>query len=282
MITHLAISGGGSSGIKFAGSLKYLEETNQLCNIKTILGTSIGAIIGVLLSYSTVDHIIENIKYLQGVLDINNIDLNLLILEYGFISKTTIIQSIEYILKKTFKTVPTLLELFKFSKKEVIITSFNLNKQHIEYFSYSTHPNVLVSTALSLSINIPFIFEKEVFNDELYVDAGIVNNLSWEYFSKIPTKNKLGIYLYIEDKPKITSNIKLNEYILEICKTFYKQSASLYEKSINLNNENILTLNEDISNFTFKNKLKVPSDEMIHKMLKHGYEEMKLYLKKKV
>ena len=62
MITHLAISGGGSSGIKFAGSLKYLEETKQLCNVETILGTSIGAIIGVLLSYCTVDSIIKIMK----------------------------------------------------------------------------------------------------------------------------------------------------------------------------------------------------------------------------
>ena len=100
MITHLAISGGGSSRIKFAGSLKYLEESNQLCNINTILGTSIGAIIAVLLSFSTVDNIIHNIKFLQGSFDIDDINLNSFLLNYGFLSKIKILKIIEIILKE--------------------------------------------------------------------------------------------------------------------------------------------------------------------------------------
>ena len=163
MITHLAISGGGSSGIKFAGSLKYLEETNQLCNIKTILGTSIGAIIAVLLSYSSVDNIINNIKYLQGTFDIDDINLNYFLSNYGFFSKRKIIQCIEKILKKEFNTVPTFSELYNISKKEVIISSFNLNSGKIVYFSYKTHPTMCILTALSLSINVPFVFEREVY-----------------------------------------------------------------------------------------------------------------------
>ena len=103
MLTHLAISGGGSSGIKFAGSLKYLEETNQLHNVTTILGTSIGAVIAVLLSYTTVDIIIDNIKYLQNSVNLDQLDLNLFITEYGLLSKKYIIETVENILKTTFK-----------------------------------------------------------------------------------------------------------------------------------------------------------------------------------
>ena len=142
---------------------------------------------------------------------------------------------------------------------------------------------MLITKALSLSINIPFVFEKEVFDNNLYIDAGIVNNnLSWEYFASIPSKNKLGIYLYIEDKPNISANIKLTDYMLEIFKTFFKQSVLLYENSINLNNENIFIIKEKINDITLTNKLSLPSDEEINKMLKHGYSEMQLYLKKKL
>ena len=283
MITHLAISGGGSSGIKFAGSLKYLEETNQLCNIKTILGTSIGAIIAVLLSYSTVDSIINNIKYLQGSFDIDDINLNNFLVNYGFLSKTKIIETIETILKIQFDHIPTFHELFKLSKKEVIITSFNLNEGKVVYFSYKTHPNMCISKAMSLSINVPFVFEKEVFDNDLYVDAGLMsNNLSWEYFSNISSKNKLGIYLYIETKPTIITDITLSEYILKICKTFCEQSMINYEKSICLSDENIFIIKEEFNQFNASDKLSLPSDKEIYEMLRHGYNEIQSYLKKKV
>lgn len=280
MITHLAISGGGSSGIKFAGSLKYLEETNRLDNVQTILGTSIGAIIAVLLSFCTVDEIINNIKSVQGGLDLSNINLNLFISEYGFLSKKTFIKSIETILIKKFNKVLSFQELYDYSKKEIIISSFNLSKEKIMYFNYKTHPDMLVSTAISLSINIPFIFEKEVFNNDMYIDAGVVNNnISWEYFNDIPSDKKLGIYLYIEDKSRISNNAQIFEYYIYIFKSIYNQSVQLYEKSINLNNEHIFIIKEEITSFS--DKLGVPNDK-IFEMLKNGYEEMQIYLKKKV
>ena len=284
MITHLAISGGGSSGIKFAGSLKYLEETNQLCNIKSILGTSIGAIIAVLLSYSTVDNIIKNINYLQGSLDIDDINLNSFIVSYGFLSKHKIIKSIETILKNQFDAIPTFLELFKLSRKEVIISSFNLNEGKVDYFSYKTHPDMCVLTALSLSINIPFIFEREIYNNNCYIDAGLMsNNLSWEYFNSVPSTNKLGIYLFIENSKSLLSpHTSLKNYILQIFKTYCKQSMLHYEKSICLSDENIFIIKEEELSFNMSNKLSLPSDEEIHSMLKHGYDEIQLYLKKKV
>ena len=125
MLTHLAISGGGSSGIKFAGSLKYLEETNQLKHVKKILGTSIGAVIAVLLTYSSVDNIIDNIQHMQGGINLDELDLNLFITQYGLFSKQKIIESIEIILRQQFKTNPTFLELYNFCKKEVLKIIFS-------------------------------------------------------------------------------------------------------------------------------------------------------------
>lgn len=284
MLTHLAISGGGSSGIKFAGSLKYLEETNQLHNVTTILGTSIGAVIAVLLSYTTVDIIIDNIKYLQNSVNLDQLDLNLFITEYGLLSKKYIIETVENILKTTFKITPTFLELFKHSKKEVVISSFNLNKEKVVYFNYKTHPNMSILKALSLSINIPFVFEKEVFNDEFYIDAGLVmNNLSWEYFKNISKNNKLGIYLSLDRTiTNISSEINLTEYVSHILKIFFKQCSLLYENTINLTDENIFVLKETNNNLSLSDKLCLPDKEKINEMLKYGYEEIQVYLKKKL
>ena len=281
MITHLAISGGASSGIQFVGSLKYLEDTNQLCNVKYYLGTSVGAIIAVLLSYKNTNYVIENIKNIQSNLDINQIDLNRFILEYGFLSKKSIITSVEDILKKTFKTVPTLLDLYNFSKKEVIISSLNLNTEKIVYFNHKTHPNMIVSHAISLSMNIPIIFEKEIFENELYIDAGLINNLSWEYFNDIHTKNKFGIYLYVDvDNTQITScDLKISQYFINILKIVLKQSGKLYEQTIDIKNENIFILKDST---LFSDKLTLPTNEKINEMLLYGYNEIQSYLKKKL
>ena len=118
----------------------------------------------------------------------------------------------------------------------------------------------------------------------MYIDAGLMsNNLSWEYFSKIPSKNKLGIYICIEDeKSYINSNISLKNYIIQILKTYIIQSISLYEKTINLNDENILLIKEDLNTFDTSIKLTIPTDEKIREMLKDGYNDMQVYLKKKL
>ena len=48
--TNLLISGGGIYGIMILGIIKYLQEYNILDNIKKYLGTSVGAIICLLLN----------------------------------------------------------------------------------------------------------------------------------------------------------------------------------------------------------------------------------------
>ena len=49
MINNLILSGGGIKGISLIGAIEYLYEKNYMNNINTILGTSIGSIIGYLI-----------------------------------------------------------------------------------------------------------------------------------------------------------------------------------------------------------------------------------------
>ena len=61
MIEHIVINGGGPTGLISYGTLKYLFEQDflNINNIKSIYGTSIGALIGVIISlkydWSTLD-----------------------------------------------------------------------------------------------------------------------------------------------------------------------------------------------------------------------------------
>ena len=45
-ITKLVFSGGGIKGISYIGIIKYLEDEDLLKNINTIVGTSIGSVLG--------------------------------------------------------------------------------------------------------------------------------------------------------------------------------------------------------------------------------------------
>ena len=83
MITKLVLSGGGINGLIFIGVIKYLVETNQLKNINTFVGSSIGAIINTLicLNYSY-DELINFILYFNFE-TVKNCDISNLFTFYG-------------------------------------------------------------------------------------------------------------------------------------------------------------------------------------------------------
>ena len=139
-----------------------------------------------------------------------------------------------------------------------------------------------ISQAISLSMNIPVLFEKEIFENEFYIDAGLINNLSWEYFNDIPTKNKFGIYLHndVYSTASITSSeVNISQYFINILKLVLKQAGKLYEQTIDIKKEHIFVLKDRT---ILSEKLTLPSDEKINEMLVYGYNEIQSYLKKKV
>ena len=70
VIKHLVISGGGPTGFLSYGAAKYLEKNKfwNIENIESIYGTSIGAVIGIILSlkhtWETIDDYIVNVPKL--------------------------------------------------------------------------------------------------------------------------------------------------------------------------------------------------------------------------
>ena len=50
MITNIVFEGGGVKGIAYSGAIKALEETNVLKQVKRVGGTSVGAIVALMIS----------------------------------------------------------------------------------------------------------------------------------------------------------------------------------------------------------------------------------------
>ena len=110
-----------------------------------------------------------------------------------------------------------------------------------------------------MSICIPMIFTPVKFNNNLYVDGGILNNFPFNYCDK---KNAIGIRLHfiVDDK-----KINLINY-------FYGLLTVVFDRNIKYkNNENIININIEYDSMVDFN----PDKEYKQKLLKDGYKNTK-------
>jgi predicted acylesterase/phospholipase RssA len=100
---------------------------------------------------------------------------------------------IKQLLKNMFNVEDiTLLELYNLTKKEFIIIGTNFTNGIETAFSYKTHPNMSVITALRITISIPYMFTPVLYEGDYYVDGGITNNFPINWCNQETT---LGIYV---------------------------------------------------------------------------------------
>ena len=231
-ITHLVLSGGGTKGICALGALQFMDERCMLKNIKCILGTSIGSVIGTLLCFMPVFKIIENIKLFYTI-SYRDINIKSLVSTFSLMSKQTFIQQIELLFYEYIKYSPTFQELFNFTGKHLIISASNITTQQTDYFEYVRYPDMQIIDAIKCSINIPIIFEKETVCGCTYIDGSVFNNFEWKYFSHIEDKKKIGIVLQSKLKKSRSNDIFLC-YIINIMEACYHviQRTIAYECNI--------------------------------------------------
>jgi hypothetical protein len=180
-IKHLVLSSGSYKGFYMVGALKYLLTNGfiELDNIESIYGTSVGALIGLVLClkinfHDLVQYIINKPwnKLFNFTID-TAFDFYI---KKGFLN----VNFIKDILKNLFKEArlsmdATLLDIYNYSNIRLNIFAVNLRKFTIEQFSYKTHPNLSAIKAVYMSCSIPFVFEPEYFNGDCYIDGGLIN-----------------------------------------------------------------------------------------------------------
>ena len=216
----LVLSGGGARGIAHIGVIQELEE--QGYNIKSISGTSMGAVIGVLYAVNKIE------EYKSWICTLDKLEVFKLI-DFTF-SKQGLIKG-DKVFKKLHDFIPDInIEDLKINyaatatdiinKKEVVFTKGN------------------IYDALRASIAIPTIFTPVKKNNSLLVDGGVINNIPIEHVER--TKDDILIVVDVNaDTPKYKpaqskkeEKIKQNEYlkkIKEFQNYFYKNKT----KSIN-------------------------------------------------
>ena len=83
----------------------------------------------------------------------------------------------------------------------------------MEIFSFQTTPKMKLSTAIRRSISYPIIFDKIDYQNNIYVDGGLINNYPIELFKDNMDKT-LGICIYSSITTKPINDIKT--YFLRI------------------------------------------------------------------
>lgn len=198
MIKHLVIGGGGTLTLRTLGSLQYLLKNGSIDiqNIKTIYGTSAGAIIGVGISLKMdVDLIVNYIinRPLEDIYDITPTDLYNFYSNKGVFNKDSLIKLLEPLMEYNKISMDiTLKEFYEFTNIDIHMFSLELNELEIIDISHSSFPDLSLIDAIYMTSCLPFAFEPFLHNNTYYVDAGIIVNYPLTYCLRdLSQKNEL-------------------------------------------------------------------------------------------
>jgi len=179
MIDTLILSGGGPSGVAYAGILKALTLTDILKRdeLNEIITTSVGIIFATLylLDYTILQ--IEKIVLetdLTKILNVDDLEIDDLLLKFGLFYNKQIGDSISsFIRHKTSKNDLTLKELYDYSKIILTVKVYNVDKGKTEYLNYKNTPDISLTRLSMMTSAIPYLFQPVEFEKDLYVDGGL-------------------------------------------------------------------------------------------------------------
>lgn len=181
-IKHLIISGGGPMGLRYLGALQTLHNKNywNIENIESIYSTSIGSFIATFFclkyDYETLNNYIFNRPWYEAI----KLTTNQLLEAYynkGLFDR----KIVEIVFTPLFKAKDlniniTLHDFFIFCNIDLHIFSFDVNSFKTVEFSHTTHPNLELIDAITMSSTLPGLFIPNIKNGCCYIDGGVLCN----------------------------------------------------------------------------------------------------------
>jgi predicted acylesterase/phospholipase RssA len=179
----LVLSGGGVRGVMQLGALQELYR--YWCeSVRTIIGTSVGGLVGLLLILGYEPREINERFLTLDVLSHfkrERIVWTEALKQKSLFSWTLLEDLLRFACMEKLFYVPTLSELVKKTGKRLVVSTWNLTKQTLEYLSPDTHPDMCVLQALRMTSAIWFVFEKVMYNGDQYMDGSIGDHCPWRY-----------------------------------------------------------------------------------------------------
>lgn len=220
MYDTLVLSGGAMNGILQLGSLQYCKDKGMLENIKTYIGTSVGAIISYLMiiGYTPVEIIVYLCTHTKVFEKLKYFDINAGCRGDGATSFLHILEYLEQMTTEKIGRLLTMKDIPILFEKKFICTTFNSSKNISELLSAELTPDLPCLSALRMSANIPLVFEHYKYGDSFYVDGGICKNFPIDVGEK-DSENVLGIVVLLPKHkvdPKFYPQKNLLEYYIRL------------------------------------------------------------------
>lgn len=196
---YLVLGPGGVKGFYILGALDALDTRDYLSEVKGYAGSSIGALISLLMvaGYKP-RQIMSMATQVDLFQDFYNVDFASKLADarshFGIISTAAIRTALERALVDVYGQVPTLESLYLRTGLELWTVSYDLDRGKAVYFSHSTHPLMDAVTAVMLSINIPLMFYRVTYEGRTHIDGGFCDPLPLKPFDD-GTKAILCIYV---------------------------------------------------------------------------------------
>lgn len=182
LIEHIVIAGGGVEVLPFYGILQTSEQNNiwKIQNIKSIWGTSAGAILAVILAlkheWDTIDNYIINRPWEKVFI----YDLYTLIQSISNcgIYDITIFYNIykPLFLSKNIDIHITMQQFFNITNIDIHLITTDVNTLNCVDISHTTHPNWKVIDAVYASAAVPILFKPIYIDNILYCDGFFTAN----------------------------------------------------------------------------------------------------------
>lgn len=224
----IVFAGGGIKGFVFIGVIKYLEESNVMQYIDTFIGTSIGAYYSILyiIGYTSKEmyQFAKNFDFSKS----SNLNFKNILENFSFDDCQNFIIVFNKLLKaKNIDENITLIELYKKTKKKIILTTVCLTDRKTEYISYENYPDLPLLIALRMTTCVPLLFPPVKYNNKLYVDGGVLDNFPIDIVN-CKLDEVIGINIISEFKnTKEYENII--DYISDIFNLFFNSVNNKYE-----------------------------------------------------
>jgi predicted acylesterase/phospholipase RssA len=223
MIEHIVINGGGPTGLISYGSLKHLfeQEFININNIKSIYGTSIGALIGVLISlkydWSTLDdYVIKRPWETVFKLELDN--MFQMYYTKGLFQFSIVHEILKPLLSaKDLSENITLKEYYDYTKIDHHFFTVEMNSLKKVDLNYKTYPNLSLLSALEMTSAVPILCKPVIIDNNCYVDGGLFDNYPINECIKNEkcTENEIiGIRnKWTQDDVTITDDMNLFQYL---------------------------------------------------------------------
>ena len=272
ILKNILLGGGGVRGFSYLGLLKLFEEYNLHENIKVVVGTSSGSLfaIAICLGYTYQESMDYICPFTIGkLINITAKTVLNFTKSYG-LDKGDKLESFikKAILQKGFSENITFKQLYDISKKHLIITASCLKNKQCFYLDYKTFPDMPIWIACRASCSLPILYEPVKFNDYLFIDGSVMDNIPlYKFESEI--ENSIAFKFV-----SIINNNTLVGYINNILNCFhnYNPNSNFLNNIVNINLNNIQTI-QDIDLNTINKIIDICYQEAKTKFIEKNFIE---------